>query len=206
MRNNTLARRLTLTCAAGALLWGSTASAQAYNGRKWSTTTRTVTTSYTFYDAEKAALMRGMLTWNNVAANFDWVDGGFSGYSPGDAATPACDTQSGIDDSPSVTGLTLASMRQCSSSAAPGLFTDIDLLVNQETLFADGFYTGTSTPPSTQVDMQSMSVHEFGHGLGLAHDSYSTSVVMYPSISNGVVRRTLHSRDQTGMKTLYPVP
>lgn len=199
MRNTKLA----LTVAAATLFCASSASAQVYNGRKWNVTSRTVVTNDIFYDYERAALLRGMTTWNNVAANFRWVDGGVSTYSPGIAST-GCDTQSGIDASASVTGLTAASMRQCSNASS--IYTDVDLLVNQDMLFNGGFYTGTGTPASTQVDMQSVSVHEFGHGLGLAHDSYSTSVVMYPSIAQGQVRRALHSRDQNGMRTLYPTP
>ncbi len=52
-----------------------------------------------------------------------------------------------------------------------------------------------------QYDVQTVVLHEIGHTLGLGHSSYSAAV-MYAYYQG--VRRTLHSDDQNGIRSLYP--
>ncbi|MDZ7729114.1 MAG: matrixin family metalloprotease [Dehalococcoidia bacterium] len=59
-----------------------------------------------------------------------------------------------------------------------------------------------TTGGSTQIDLQSVATHEFGHALGLGHTSVS-SAVMYASYSAGSVKRTLHSDDVAGVEAIY---
>ncbi len=55
----------------------------------------------------------------------------------------------------------------------------------------------------TQIDLESVTVHELGHILGLGH-SQDPNAVMYASIGEGVVKRDLQQDDINGIQTLYP--
>jgi hypothetical protein len=67
------------------------------------------------------------------------------------------------------------------------------------------WYTGTGTPPGTQVDWWSVAIHEMGHCLGLDHETRITNPtpVMFPSFSAGEVRRTLTPDDSAGRDAIY---
>ena len=67
------------------------------------------------------------------------------------------------------------------------------------------WYTGALPVPFGQFDLDSVIVHELGHGLGLSH-SNSSAAVMYPSISAGAARRVLNQDDIDGVSFLYPGP
>ena len=54
----------------------------------------------------------------------------------------------------------------------------------------------------TDVDMESLVLHEFGHVLGLAHSNSSPSV-MARSLPNATARRTLSENDQESIKCEY---
>ncbi|XP_026420492.1 metalloendoproteinase 1-like [Papaver somniferum] len=57
-------------------------------------------------------------------------------------------------------------------------------------------------PASDEIDLESITVHEIGHILGLEHSS-DGSAVMFPHIGLGVAKRQLGSDDIIGVKTLY---
>ena len=52
-----------------------------------------------------------------------------------------------------------------------------------------------------QIDLQTVWLHEFGHGLGLGHSNVSGSVM--EAVYDGP-RRVLHSDDIAGITSLYP--
>lgn len=54
----------------------------------------------------------------------------------------------------------------------------------------------------TDVDMESLVLHEFGHVLGLAHSTVASSV-MARSLPNATARRTLSENDQSSIKCEY---
>jgi hypothetical protein len=54
----------------------------------------------------------------------------------------------------------------------------------------------------TELDVQSVALHEFGHILGLQHSSISNAV-MFPSISFGEIKRELTNDDLEGINDLY---
>jgi hypothetical protein len=56
-----------------------------------------------------------------------------------------------------------------------------------------------------QYDVQTVSLHEIGHCLGLQHSSDSDAV-MYPIIPANTERRILQSDDLTQLRSLYPIP
>lgn len=49
-------------------------------------------------------------------------------------------------------------------------------------------------PRQDEFDLESVALHELGHGLGLAHSSKPANV-MYPTLENGKIKRTLTTND-----------
>lgn len=66
----------------------------------------------------------------------------------------------------------------------------------------NGRHPWSATPSSSQYDIQSVALHEFGHALGLEH-SEQWSAVMYYSTPIGAKRRTLQADDVAGAASLY---
>src|SRR3954452_12568977 len=60
----------------------------------------------------------------------------------------------------------------------------------------------TTSPTSPQVDLQSVTTHEFGHALGLAHSPLSTAI-MYYAYTSGTIKRDLTSDDIQAVIALY---
>lgn len=56
---------------------------------------------------------------------------------------------------------------------------------------------------SHELDLESVLLHEFGHWLVLGHLSDVTTV-MYPRLSGGTIKRTLHQADVNGISAIYP--
>jgi len=55
-----------------------------------------------------------------------------------------------------------------------------------------------NSPSSTEIDLQSVLLHEIGHLLSLNHSGYS-SAVMYGSLNNGTKKRNLTADDRVGI-------
>ncbi|KAK8512443.1 hypothetical protein V6N12_075022 [Hibiscus sabdariffa] len=60
----------------------------------------------------------------------------------------------------------------------------------------------STNPTRSQVDLESVTVHELGHNLGLDHSQYQ-SAIMYPSIPLGTTKRNLGQDDIIGLQALY---
>ncbi len=55
----------------------------------------------------------------------------------------------------------------------------------------------TSSVPSNKIDFESAALHEIGHAIGLIHTSNDPNI-MFPSLDNGIDKRTLTSDDLAG--------
>ncbi|KAE8665253.1 hypothetical protein F3Y22_tig00112636pilonHSYRG00008 [Hibiscus syriacus] len=60
----------------------------------------------------------------------------------------------------------------------------------------------SSNPSGSQVDLESVAVHEIGHVLGLGH-SQDRSAIMFPSFQVGTTKRNLGQDDINGLRALY---
>lgn len=76
---------------------------------------------------------------------------------------------------------------------------EADLAINGQ-FFSS--YTGVFSAGGTQLDLQSLMVHELGHVLGLAHSS-KTGSVMAASLQTGIVRRSLSANDISSLQCEY---
>jgi hypothetical protein len=70
-------------------------------------------------------------------------------------------------------------------------------------LNSDLDWDATGALERTELDVESAALHEFGHWLGLGHDT-DPAAVMYASLTTGALRRTLASSDQAGISFIYP--
>ncbi|XP_065879986.1 metalloendoproteinase 1-like [Euphorbia lathyris] len=66
----------------------------------------------------------------------------------------------------------------------------------------DGDESWSSNPDNTQMDLQSVAVHELGHALGLVH-SQDPQAIMYPTIAPGTIKRELTQDDVNSVQALY---
>jgi hypothetical protein len=67
------------------------------------------------------------------------------------------------------------------------------------------WYVGSGTPLSSQLDLRSIALHEFGHALYLEHSSASGDVMYSPTVAYGGMKRTLTTiGDESRMQQIYP--
>ena len=80
-------------------------------------------------------------------------------------------------------------------------------LVEYDVMFDTDFRWGDATTDHTVMDLQTIALHETGHGVGLA-DVYNracSNVVMYGYGDYGEVKRTLAQSDIAGLRTMYGI-
>ncbi|KAK8623405.1 hypothetical protein V6N13_118290 [Hibiscus sabdariffa] len=83
------------------------------------------------------------------------------------------------------------------ASVSPFRFQEV-----AQTFHYDADESWSSNPTRSQVDLESVTVHELGHNLGLDHSQYQ-SAIMYPLIPLGPIKRNLGQVDIIGLQALY---
>lgn len=80
-----------------------------------------------------------------------------------------------------------------------------DLTLVEADIWINDDYDWNAAGPfeSHELDLQSVLLHEFGHWLVLGHLADSAAV-MYPKLSSGTLKRSLHEADARGISTIYP--
>ncbi len=66
----------------------------------------------------------------------------------------------------------------------------------------EDWYYGVGAPGASQVDLESVALHEIGHVLGIAHSSV-TGAVMWPWTFEGAERRSLNADDRIAVDVHY---
>ncbi|XVE68713.1 hypothetical protein DITRI_Ditri09bG0091300 [Diplodiscus trichospermus] len=69
-------------------------------------------------------------------------------------------------------------------------------------LHYDGDENWSTDPGPDEIDLESVTVHEIGHLLGLQH-SLEPNAVMYAYFDSGITKRKLHMDDVHGIRALY---
>ncbi|KAM1230918.1 hypothetical protein ACFX13_041750 [Malus domestica] len=67
----------------------------------------------------------------------------------------------------------------------------------------DAYETWSANPGPNEIDLESVSVHEIGHLLGLNHSPDLPDAIMYPYFEYGMVKRDLNRDDIDGIRALY---
>ncbi|KAM2157427.1 hypothetical protein ACFX1R_043004 [Malus domestica] len=67
----------------------------------------------------------------------------------------------------------------------------------------DADETWSANPGPNEIDLESVSVHEIGHLLGLNHNPDLPDGIMYPYFEYGMVKRDLNRDDIDGIRALY---
>ena len=140
-------------------------------------------------DNFRAAIVNAANTWNQVAdVNFKLVDQGDSTTTAGYNGINEVIFQNRPDSQRA--GITQAYLIN-------GEVVEVDTVINTKFDF-----DVTGTPLNTELDLQSVALHEFGHWLVLDH-SERPLAIMYPLIKPGTVRRDLDQEDKSRMQRLY---
>lgn len=85
-------------------------------------------------------------------------------------------------------------------------FTADFTIVEADIWFNDDFdWDATGDPRFTEVDLQSVALHEFGHWLALGHAD-NPGATMYPTLTMGTLKRELHQDEKDGISFIYPRP
>lgn len=145
----------------------------------------------------KKSLLDAMATWTNVAtSNFTYADGGNTTRCP--SLVQECRGPQYFDNKndigwinikdPSVLGVTWYGTSR----------DEFDMALDNKNF---KWYVGALPVAAGYYDTQTVWLHEFGHGLGLAHSNVD-GAVMEPYYEGA--RRALHQDDINGLTSLYP--
>lgn len=146
----------------------------------------------------RSTLLMAMSTWTNVEpSNFKYADGGDTTRCP--SLVQECRGPQYFDDNndigwidikdPSVLGVTWFSVSR----------DEFDMALDNKNF---RWYVGDPVGiPSNYFDVETVWLHEFGHGAGLGHSNVD-GAVMEPYYEG--VKRSLHEDDINGLNSLYP--
>ena len=171
------------------------------NGVVWDTLPATVNynSAGSPVGADPAALLAALQTWTDVpTSSFAYAYGGTTSRCPslydGCPGPQVFDTYNdvGWDDIPypGVLGVIWYSTA----------VDEIDIVIDNADFV---WHTGALPVPAGMFDLETVTLHELGHGVGLGH-SGTSGAVMYPSVGAGQAKRVLHQDDIDGVSFIYP--
>ncbi len=157
--------------------------------------------------AAEAVAQRVWTTWNAVGCAS--VKGASTGFTEGVVATPGSTTDDAnvvpvwVSDAadplyqlsfgPRVVALAVPTVRA-------GLLVTCDVFLNAR----DFEFAISGLPTSSQIDLETVLLHEVGHCLGLDHNASAPDSVMAAAVEAGRVRRGLATDDLAALCARYP--
>jgi hypothetical protein len=173
-------------------------SAQAYEaaGAKWSARNRPVGFAVNPTDAPagfEAAVRAAAKTWSSVSSlDFEYEYQGQTRIN-----------RSALNDGVHAVYYSPGGGGQAATTLATTKYwTQGSQLVHFDIIF-NGRHRWSVNPDRSQIDLETVALHEFGHALGLGHSS-QWQAVMYPSVNPGTTRRALSTDDIAGARVFYP--
>lgn len=171
----------------------------SYGGGKWpgNTVTYYVNPNTADTAGELEAVQAAARTWSNIGANFEYIYGG------------ASSKQSiGYDGENTVVWNNKGNTGTIATTWTYWYNNNPTTIIENDLEFNDYYNWDTSgSPSSSQMDVQTIATHEFGHWLQLL-DLYGTNdngKMMYGWGSLGTVKRNLHQNDLEGIKAIYGI-
>jgi matrixin len=159
-------------------------------------------------DAARTAIVNAFQAWASApCADFQIVDGGDTTNTtwniPGSTDTGAIDVFFATDTNTwgqqGSNTQYIASTFYNHTQQTPVQFVNATIMFNAVT------YQYSTTPSSTQLDIQEVAMREIGRMLGLIPNPTDTSSIMYGPIPFGETsRRSISTDDQNAMAYLYP--
>ena len=166
-----------------------------YSGIKWPGASPTVyykiNENTSDCTGEGAAVQSAASTWNNVGANFTFQYGG--------SHTRTVSSGNNINEILWGTSLPNGILARTYYWYYPGEMDECDIVFN------DLYYNWDTTPSSSEIDVESVALHEFGHWLQLddLYDYADRYEVMYYELAAGEVKRILRECDCDGICYIY---
>ena len=162
--------------------WASHSATWAYNA----------TGRPTGLTGDTDAIAAAAASWATVGANFHFTSLGTTTATPGECEN-AEDGQNTVGwhaQPDNVLALTCASYNPLTGAAS-----EFDMEIDPD-------FPWTTSLTQISVDLQSVTAHEFGHALGLAHTSDKTAM-MYATYIQGSNKRQQQSDDIAGITAIY---
>lgn len=138
----------------------------------------------------RVAAEAGATTWNAAGARFAFTPRGETAATTG-GCHGATDGQNTVGWGPQAGNILAITCSWYTGASA----SEFDMELDPE-------WDWTLTGARIQVDLQSVTVHEFGHALGLAH-SADRSAVMFGTYDFGRLKRVLAADDVAGVTAIY---
>lgn len=172
--------------------------AQTIGAAKWcNVTVRPYYINQWMWPDYVAPIKAAATTWGTAGAKFSYSYAGTSQSFPKSASSNDYNTVVDLDWTSSVDYPGEAPLRYTTS----GCLVDADIILDYRR-HRDGVWSFSATIPADKVDVQGVATHEFGHVLGLGHDSQSYAV-MHIATYAGENQRALTTRDKDGAKYIY---
>lgn len=151
-----------------------------------------------------ALIANAVNTWNAVTSTFSFAYAGETAD-----GSNLCDTGADFDPSEDLDGKNTIQFVPLDNQLALGItcswtlnspnIVEFDMRLNPSAAI---WFSGSQTVAG-KYDMASTMLHELGHAAGLGHSDVAGSV-MQPSLSAGIMKRTLTADDTAGLTAAYP--
>jgi predicted metalloprotease len=147
---------------------------------------------------ESAAIQTAAQTWNSAGANFSFNYAG--------THSNTTSSYDGVNEIMWGNTGSSSTIAMATTWYSGGYITECDIVFNDP----DFTWSSDGSPSSSEMDVQTIALHELGHWLHLrdlygniGDGEYDTAKAMYGFGSNGALKIALHADDIAGIKWIY---